>query len=651
MRLLGLGDNERMSVEEEKKVSYCTSNIVDVNVRAILWIVEDTVDMLVLFKDKLDLYRLELFDLLAKVEANVPVLLRKSKKDTFCSMLGITEPTGVDIQVPKLSKNKGTGSHSRWKNMDELIQIEYKASKKRRTCFACGKAEGHNSITCSYKDTINVANKRTTRSTRSSNVNYNDMAPSSSLFLIFDMHYDGTFNFMPLRYDNGDEVKSRRKTCIKDASNMSVEELVSWAEEEAGMASKACDDDIIVNSIVDKGKGLADKGKGLVDKDKGLVDKGKRKMIDERNAGRKFARSRNSGVIIEENVTLLLVRMGNTDFESEYFDKSIDYLSEGEDELISLRKRNIEAKNPNPNPFTILENDQANEKFLIHDEQTHWKMRKPKVGEKYVDADQLKEYLTYYSLANGFSLWFYRSSKDQVIARCGLRPKKLKDIKKGSKGNTTNILVLVEMSFLIAHLDVMVICEDIDIPTGYKIMAKFKKANPGAHEYLIKMDHKTWSRAFFMIGSNCEAIENGFSECFNLVLLLVRNKPLITMLESMRLIVMERFWHVIPGGGNIFEVRNGSEAFRVDEQHRTCTCKMWQLTGIETGTIIGLVGVESSAGNETVRSSSNACDGPSLGTLAIDGPSLGTLAIDGPSMISSSVLLSLLKTIRFARPI
>ena len=35
-------------------------------------------------------------------------------------------------------------------------------------------------------------------------------------------------------------------------------------------------------------------------------------------------------------------------------------------------------------------------------------------------------------------------------------------------------------------------------------------------------------------------MENGFSECFNAVLLQVRDKPLITMLESMRVIVMER---------------------------------------------------------------------------------------------------------------
>nr|GFA11646.1 pentatricopeptide repeat-containing protein [Tanacetum cinerariifolium] len=225
-------------------------------------------------------------------------------------------------------------------------------------------------------------------------------------------------------YRSGDEVKSRGKTVTKDA--------VSWAEEEAAMASKTCDDDISVTSVVDKGKRLADKGKGI--------------MVDEGKAGRKSARSINSGIVIGENVnpsfsedddsdsdidikqrfkgTLDLEEMykANTDSESEYSEKSIDYMSEGEDELISLRKRN---------GCMIL------------------------VGEKYVDADQLKECLTYYSLTNGFSLWFYRSSKEHVIARCGMRPEKLKDIEKGSKRNTSNILVVVEMRVLIVHSDVM----------------------------------------------------------------------------------------------------------------------------------------------------------------------------------------------------
>ena len=49
-----------------------------------------------------------------------------------------------------------------------------------------------------------------------------------------------------------------------------------------------------------------------------------------------------------------------------------------------------------------------------------------KVGEKFKDIDQLKECMTYYALANGFSLWFERSANNKVIAKCGLRPERIK---------------------------------------------------------------------------------------------------------------------------------------------------------------------------------------------------------------------------------
>nr|GFC88447.1 hypothetical protein [Tanacetum cinerariifolium] len=40
------------------------------------------------------------------------------------------------------------------------------------------------------------------------------------------------------------------------------------------------------------------------------------------------------------------------------------------------------------------------------------------------------------------------------------------------------------------------------------------------------------------------------------------------------------FWHVISAGGNLFEVRSGSEGFTLDEGDKTCSCKMWQLSGM-----------------------------------------------------------------------
>nr|GEX79289.1 pentatricopeptide repeat-containing protein [Tanacetum cinerariifolium] len=446
------------------------------------------------------------------------------------------------------------------------------------------------------------------------------------------------------------------------------------------------------------------------------MNKGKSKVLVDDIPVKKHVR-RNNEMVIEENVNPVAM---DTDTGSDS--------EKGEDELIDLRKRKTEAKKTpmksNRQTFPVNEDDLIRklrdegdgitdpfkiveskvEKYPIHDVETHWRMRKPKVGEKIMDVDQLKECLTYYAFANGYSLWFYRSEKTKLIAKCGSRPEMLKEPDKGlkegwklgrrtvialdgcflKKPNVGEILTAIGRDgnnhiFLVAwaivnaenkdnwswFLDLL--GDDLDMPTrkgltlisdphkgliqavkdvmphakhrqcarhiyeGFrkqfscvkfrslfwaaskasypglfnKIMDKIKRANPKAYQYLLVKDPKTWSKAYFRIGMNCEAVENGFSECFNSVLLRVRNKPLITMLEAMRVIVLERmntmrklleswsedicpniqkrlevtkdhhrFWHGIPTGGNLFEVSNGYEAFRVDEEHRTCSYRL-----------------------------------------------------------------------------
>ncbi|GKA47951.1 pentatricopeptide repeat-containing protein [Tanacetum coccineum] len=78
----------------------------------------------------------------------------------------------------------------------------------------------------------------------------------------------------------------------------------------------------------------------------------------------------------------------------------------------------------------------------MYDETTHWRLKKPKlkayeVGEKYVSVAQFKECVTYYALANGFSLWYERSYEAKVVAKCGQRPPRLTDPKKGKQRKHT----------------------------------------------------------------------------------------------------------------------------------------------------------------------------------------------------------------------
>ena len=55
------------------------------------------------------------------------------------------------------------------------------------------------------------------------------------------------------------------------------------------------------------------------------------------------------------------------------------------------------------------------------------------VGEKYPNVQKFKQGLTFYALANGFSIWFERSASKYVIEKCGQIKPKLLDPKLGKQ--------------------------------------------------------------------------------------------------------------------------------------------------------------------------------------------------------------------------
>ncbi|GJW95120.1 hypothetical protein Tco_0174792 [Tanacetum coccineum] len=144
-----------------------------------------------------------------------------------------------------------------------------------------------------------------------------------------------------------------------------------------------------------------------------------------------------------------------------------------------------------------------------------------------------------------------------------------------------------------------------------RIMSEMKSVSMDAHKHLMERKPESWSRAFFSTDKACDAVENGISECFNALIVEARRKPIINMLEDIRLMTMERMqkmrekhekwndgicpnirkkfeiikdlhrnWKVVPSGESKFEVRNGYDGFRVDERMMTCSCRAWQLSGI-----------------------------------------------------------------------
>ncbi|GKE28907.1 pentatricopeptide repeat-containing protein, partial [Tanacetum coccineum] len=141
-------------------------------------------------------------------------------------------------------------------------------------------------------------------------------------------------------------------------------------------------------------------------------------------------------------------------------DKSFDYLSNGEDELIEHRRRMIQFKVngvevPDEVPFYEVPREFGNEERSVEVEHTtidvdrlgeiddsgvgltplireHEKymqalLRKLKAWREFPNVDKFKECLTFYAVANGFSLWFERSNKEKIVAKCGQRKEIIKD--------------------------------------------------------------------------------------------------------------------------------------------------------------------------------------------------------------------------------
>ncbi|GJU04527.1 hypothetical protein Tco_1120957 [Tanacetum coccineum] len=225
------------------------------------------------------------------------------------------------------------------------------------------------------------------------------MAPSGSNAILFDVHYDGIFMFAPLRYENGVVYELRvtkdKKYDYEGLCQFLKEKLeqrfyamffkLHECELDVGLKIVECDSDleamyefaesygiIQIGTNVEFEFDYGDTGASLesVDDQTGAPsatghtgpNKGKGKMIEEeRPAPARKAMGRNKGIVIEENDNPNVMdsdssdsevevdeipdySMLYSDSESEYSDRSVDYLSEGEDELIQLRKRNSEAK-------------------------------------------------------------------------------------------------------------------------------------------------------------------------------------------------------------------------------------------------------------------------------------------------------------------
>lgn len=131
-----------------------------------------------------------------------------------------------------------------------------------------------------------------------------------------------------------------------------------------------------------------------------------------------------------------------------------------------------------------------------------------------------------------------------------------------------------------------------------------------AFKYLMEHENakpEYWCRAFFYASSTCANVDDNMCETFNGYILKARKKPLISMLEDIRVSLILRIikqrkemlkrprdplyprirdkleenkktyrcWKARRNGDGMFEVRQGNDGYVVDMNRVSCTCMMW----------------------------------------------------------------------------
>ncbi|XP_019178873.1 PREDICTED: uncharacterized protein LOC109174035 [Ipomoea nil] len=151
-------------------------------------------------------------------------------------------------------------------------------------------------------------------------------------------------------------------------------------------------------------------------------------------------------------------------------------------------------------------------------------------------------------------------------------------------------------------------------PTQALLADKLKaldKVDATARHDLNKYPMQLWCKAFFKDEVKCDLVDNNLSEAFNKTLLKARSKNIIPMLEDIRVFVMKRIakkkaiaerwrgnygscvlkklnenildsanWEVVYNGAEGYEVKKGSFQFKVNLELKTCSCRLWQLSGM-----------------------------------------------------------------------
>jgi len=144
-----------------------------------------------------------------------------------------------------------------------------------------------------------------------------------------------------------------------------------------------------------------------------------------------------------------------------------------------------------------------------------------------------------------------------------------------------------------------------------KYVKEMQELDPTAWQFLENKNPRHFCRLFFKPNAKCDSVDNNMAEIFNAFIIEVRFKPIKTMLEEIFESIMttvasrkaiaynlqqqtcpailkkldkakesSRWWQARRASNGMYKVKHGTNGFVVNMYAKTCTCKVWELSGI-----------------------------------------------------------------------
>ncbi|CAI9301626.1 unnamed protein product [Lactuca saligna] len=281
--------------------------------------------------------------------------------------------------------------------------------------------------------------------------------------------------------------------------------------------------------------------------------------------------------------------------------------TKGDEFLNRLCGEDEEGNDNNINDHDGHEEDaNVTQQHSIFNELVPWKKQIPILGMRFKDPSQLKSMLCNYVVANGYQLCFEKNDRKRLLVKC------CKGICKGELlcavgRDANNGIYLIAWAVVCVEnkeswrwfLDLLIDDLGLNLGYGYCVISDQHKSIGSVPSILAK----TLGKGIMV--PNMKAFSRRHVKQQQ------RKKPIITMLEELRMYMMERVfkkkckglrwgnkicptireivnaikkilihYQVLPIGLNQFEVRGTTDAYEVDLEERTCSCRLWQLNGI-----------------------------------------------------------------------